>query len=277
MIAAEAEGIWSSQTVCCDMTTVRRIASMLDLPAVPWETRQNIPRGWHFPFLAYDVRRGCLRSDGFPILCHALNDPSFDRLRLLGRRVEIRADLMPDMTLQRTQYIESLEKRDGRGGASIVVNLANRLCLPDRPAALVEEVQTYVIFRGSDERPPRPGSVVDGGTDRAKRITPDSTMLFQYSALGYNTHRVHFDLDYATSTEHLPGLVVNGGLTTLLATEFLRSEFGACLTGITTRHFLPLYANRPLTLFVRETRAGFAVRCADDQGLLAMDGEWRTQ
>ena len=73
-------------------------------------------------------------------------------------------------------------------------------------------------------------------------------MLFQYSALGFNTHRIHFDRDYAREVEGHPDLVVNGGLATLLATEFLRRDLGRHLTSMSARHLAPLYVNRPMTI-----------------------------
>ncbi len=77
-------------------------------------------------------------------------------------------------------------------------------------------------------------------------------MLFQYSALGFNTHRIHFDRDYARKVEGHPDLVVNGGLATLLSTEFLRTDLSKTLKTLSARHLAPLYVNRPMTIFVRD-------------------------
>ena len=79
-------------------------------------------------------------------------------------------------------------------------------------------------------------------------VTPDETLLFQYSALGFNSHKIHLDRNYTQQVEGLPDLVVNGGLATLLMTEFLRKEKGIDLKAIKVKHIAPLYCNRPLRL-----------------------------
>jgi 3-methylfumaryl-CoA hydratase len=73
-------------------------------------------------------------------------------------------------------------------------------------------------------------------------------LLFQYSALGFNSHRIHTSREHARQVEGFPDLVVNGGLATLLLTEFLRCELGLRPTAIQVKHLAPLFCDRPMTL-----------------------------
>jgi 3-methylfumaryl-CoA hydratase len=95
---------------------------------------------------------------------------------------------------------------------------------------------------------------------------PDETLLFQYSALGFNSHKIHLDRNYAQNIEGLPDLVVNGGLATLLMTEFVRNELKLNLSEIKVKHLVPLYCNRPLTISHDESE----LKVFDDKNELAV-------
>ena len=96
--------------------------------------------------------------------------------------------------------------------------------------------------------------------------------MFQYSALGFNTHRIHFDRDYAREVEGHPDLVVNGGLATLLATEYLRRDLSLTLTSLAARHFAPLYVGRPMTIHLQRVATGQGtILLLDDGGIVAAE------
>lgn len=93
---------------------------------------------------------------------------------------------------------------------------------------------------------------------------PDQTLLFQYSALGFNSHKIHLDRDYAQKVEGLPDLVVNGGLATLLLTEFLRTDVGIKPTDINVKHTAPLFCGRSMTLAADRSEAGWQLKIYND-------------
>ena len=106
-----------------------------------------------------------------------------------------------------------------------------------------------------------------------KQIVPDETLLFQYSALGFNSHKIHLDRDYARNVEGLPDLVVNGGLSTLLLTEFLRTDLGLNLTDIKVKHIAPLYCGRKMTLCTEGGETKEKLKIFDDNNTLAVEIE----
>ncbi|MGJ7493342.1 hypothetical protein [Variovorax sp. ZT4R33] len=106
---------------------------------------------------------------------------------------------------------------------------------------------------------------------------PDETLLFQYSALGFNSHKIHINRQYAQDVEGLPDLVVNGGLITLLMTEFVAHDLAAIPLRLQTRHFAPLYCDRPLTLVAEQVGPVWRVGALDDQGVLCARMEVETQ
>jgi 3-methylfumaryl-CoA hydratase len=72
--------------------------------------------------------------------------------------------------------------------------------------------------------------------------------LFRYSALTFNGHRIHYDHPYVTRVESYPNLVMNGGLTTLLALELARTHASTPLRYMSSRNVRPLFVNRELTV-----------------------------
>jgi 3-methylfumaryl-CoA hydratase len=153
--------------------------------------------------------------------------------------------------------VRSIVRKATAAGPMAVVTLAHDLRVDSQPEAAVLETQTYLLL------PPRQagGSVPNAASAAAvraahmKTVVPDETLLFQYSAMGFNSHRIHLDREHAREVEGFPDLVVNGGLSTLLLTEFLRRDLGAIPAAITVRHVAPLFCNRAVTLAA--DRVGF--------------------
>jgi hydroxyacyl-ACP dehydratase HTD2-like protein with hotdog domain len=100
-------------------------------------------------------------------------------------------------------------------------------------------------------------------------------MLFRYSALTFNGHRIHYDLPYVTKTEGYPGLVMNGGLTTLLVFELARAHGPAPVRYIVSRNVRALFVNRPITLGGEPSADGKKAKlwAADYEGALALTAE----
>jgi 3-methylfumaryl-CoA hydratase len=109
-----------------------------------------------------------------------------------------------------------------------------------------------------------------------KRVTADPVLLFRFSALTFNSHRIHYDRAWAMETEGYPGLVVHGPLTTTLLIDFARDcNPGRSLRGYATQARAPLFEGTPFELRGRPTSDG---RAADlwavtPEGTIAMSAE----
>lgn len=263
------------------LAQARRVAAMLDID--PQQLRQGdpVPRGWHFAMLAGQSPRHALRPDGFPGL--GIPMPRTDRPRLLlgERSMAFRGNLVVGAPLRRQSAIASIVEKTGRNGPLSIVRVEHVLSgdadAPDGAASITES-QTYYLA-GPPSSPgtataTRPGRAAPDvpAAGASKVVTPDEVLLFQYSALGFNTHRIHFDRDYATRVEGHPDLVVNGGLATLLATEYLRNDLGRPVSTLSARHLAPLYVNRPLTIRPSElSDAGASLSLIDCDGRVAAE------
>jgi 3-methylfumaryl-CoA hydratase len=268
------ETITAGQSETLSLAQARRVAAMLDIDPQRLAIGDALPRGWHFALLAGETPRRDLRSDGFPGL--GVPMPQLDRPRLLlgQRSMTFQGDLSIGAVVLRRSAIASIIEKSGRNGPLSIVNIEHSLTPAGTLAPAVIESQTYYLAGLPPVASAKPAPAAAANPvapdlptgSVTKIVTPDDLMLFQYSALGFNTHRIHFDRDYARQVEGHPDLVVNGGLATLLATEYLRTDLRLAPKTLTARHLAPLYANRPITIHVETS----AVR---EGKILLLDGD----
>lgn len=256
------------------LAQARRVAAMLDINPQSLKAGDPLPYGWHFAMLAGETPRHALRSDGFPGL--GIPMPQMERARLLlgQRNTAFHGPILLGAPLRRTSRIQSITDKTGRNGPLSIVKIEHNFSGGDAVSTAIAETQTYYLAalpaRQPETSKPPPAEVPAVGL--SKVVTPDDILLFQYSALGFNTHRIHFDRDYATRVEGHPDLVVNGGLATLLATEHVRTDLGKVLRTLSARHLAPLYVNRPIMITMQTlTEAGATVSLFDSDGTLAAE------
>jgi 3-methylfumaryl-CoA hydratase len=142
-----------------------------------------------------------------------------------------------------------------------------------RGLALQEEQD--IVFRGAavpGEPAPQP-VVAESGAPWQREVRPDEVLLFRYSALTFNGHRIHYDRAYATREECYPGLVVHGPLIATLLADLVRRQLpGAQFMAFDFKAHRPLFDGRPFTLNGAPAEDGRTVRLwtADHEGHLAM-------
>jgi 3-methylfumaryl-CoA hydratase len=257
----------------CAVAQVRRVAAMLDMDPDAFAPGQALPRGWQFLLMAADTRRSALRSDGFPGLGVPMPELGLPRLLLGGRSVVFQADIPIGAAVIRTSAVRSVRQKSTASGPMAVVDIVHTLQVEGQPVPALTETQTYLLL--SAQRATLEDVDVGDGppaeADHLKTVVPDETLLFQYSALGFNSHRIHLDRAHAREREGFPDLVVNGGLTTLLLTEFLRRDLGVQPKALAARHVAPLYCNRPMTLAAFRKGADWVLKAFDDRNRLAVD------
>ena len=129
--------------------------------------------------------------------------------------------------------------------------------------------------RGASTTASPHASAADGAEPAAPKwtrtFTPTTVTLFQFSALTYNGHRIHYDHPYATGTEGYPGLLVHGPLTALLLLDAARRHGEAPVSSFRYRALAPLFADQPITLVGRRGPER-VVEALDPSGAVAMRG-----
>jgi 3-methylfumaryl-CoA hydratase len=263
----------------CSLTMVRRVAAMLDLDTQAFSNGDILPKGWHFFMLAGQTRKSELRQDGFPGLGVPIPDFGLERLLLGGRTVSYNSDIVIGSEIEKTSFVKNIKEKTTESGRMAIVTIQHELRPVSEPKPAIIETQTYILksIRNASIRNLELGirNDLEGRTSflipNSKFLIkiPDETLLFQYSALGFNSHKIHLDRDYARNIEGLPDLVVNGGLATILLTEFMRNDLGLEITEIKVKHIAPLYCNRPLTIVFEQGE----IKIYDDNNEVAVEVE----
>jgi 3-methylfumaryl-CoA hydratase len=152
-----------------------------------------------------------LGRDGHPKVGGLIPDLGLPRRMWAGGRLGFAEPLRAGVPAERRTVVEKAEHKHGRSGPLGFVTLrheirqAGRVCLT--------EWQNLVYRQDADPTAPRPvASVARTDETEARDVGFSSTLLFRYSALTFNGHRIHYDLDYAREVEGYGGLVVHGPL-----------------------------------------------------------------
>lgn len=258
----------------CSPTMVRRVAAMLDLDTRSFSEGAILPKGWHFFMLAGETPKSELRQDGFPGLGVPIPDLGLPRLLLGGRTASYNSDILIGSVVEKTSFIKSIVEKTTNSGSMAIVTIQHELRPVTASVPAIIETQTYILLsastasKNSEKKLSQPIE-----SKHQQQITPDETILFQYSALGFNSHKIHLDRDYAQNVEGLPDLVVNGGLTTLLLTEFVRTNLELEITDIKVKHVAPLYCNRTMTLTAEKSETGWKLNVFDDNNDIVVEAE----
>ena len=221
------------------------LAATLDVPL----PEGDLPPLWHW-VLFQDWRPASgLGEDGHPRRGGFL-PPVHDLPRRMwaGGRVRFLGGLRVGDDVRRTSTILKVEEKTGGAGRLVFVTVQHVL---DGPRGPVLEEEQDIVYRGTEGAAVRaadPAPAMPGALEATVR--PDAVMLFRYSALTGNGHRIHYDHPYVTGVEGYPGLVVHGPLqATLLAAHALRAAGeGARLATFRYRGLRPCFDGQDLQL-----------------------------
>lgn len=212
-----------------DPALVSRIATSLHLddgaPRAP-QLGAALPALWHWCFFQTPAPFAGLSEDGHPRRGGFLPPIELPRRMWAGGSLTFHGPLPVGAAITRRSRIQSIEEKSGRSGALTFVSVAHSYFHGDR--LMLEEYQD-LVFReaatgGSAPAPTKPVEPLPEPT-HARVQFPNTVTLFRYSALTFNSHRIHFDRDYAVNEEGYEGLVVHGPL---LATQLCSFALEAC-------------------------------------------------
>jgi 3-methylfumaryl-CoA hydratase len=187
-------------------------------------TGAPVPPGFHWTLFPPLARQSELGRDGHQKRGGFLPPVVLPRRMWAGGRLAFHAPLFVGEEIRRISEIERVQEKRGKSGRLVFVLVRHRL---SGAAGLAIEEEHDIVYREA----PTPGAeapAADAGAEPAPRgewrreIVPDDVLLFRYSALTFNGHRIHYDRRYATAEEGYPGLVVHGPLIATLLLDLLR-------------------------------------------------------
>jgi 3-methylfumaryl-CoA hydratase len=254
-----------------DASAVRAMAATLDLETAP-APGEALPPGWQWLFFNPAVRRSALGADGHPQRGGFLPPISLPRRMWAGSRVQYLRALPVDANATRRSRILKIEKKSGKRGTLWFVTVGH-VTSCDGAACIVEEQD--IVYReaapAGAAAAPAP-AVHEAQAQWQRDFRADSTLLFRYSALTFNGHRIHYDQTYARNEEGYPDLVVHGPLTATLLQQFaVEHGDGRRLARFDFRGVSPLFVERPFSLEGRTAADGsLELWARGPQGELAM-------
>lgn len=213
-----------------------------------------LPHLWHWIYFTPQAATAALGEDGHPQRGGFLPPIELPRRMWAGGRLTFHRDLRIGERVERTTTIASITEKRGETGQLLFVTLHHRLSSNGELA--LEEEQDLVYRAPPPAAAAGPASVPAAAAPEAadweRTLVPDPVLLFRYSALTFNSHRIHYDLPYATEVEGYPALVVHGPLlATLLMDLHHRQQPDATVRGFSFRARQPSFAGRPLRLAAR--------------------------
>ena len=207
----------------------------------------HLPPLWHWlHFLDRPAQRE-LGPDGHPLAGRFLPPIPERRRMFAGGRFTVRRPLPFGGTVTRRSELASTALKHGRSGEMLFVTVRHTFVEGGEEIAVEE--QDLVYRSGDPANRPAPPSFDEPEADGPWLLwmTADPTLLFRFSALTYNAHRIHYDEKYATQVEGHPGLVVHGPLLAILCLELPRRA-GRDVRRVSFRARSPVYAGQPFAV-----------------------------
>jgi len=223
-------------------------AATFDEPADAVGDGAPLPLLWHWFYFLPRAPQQALGEDGHPALGGFMPPVPYPRRMFAGSRVRVHAPLRIGRTATREAVIQDVVLKSGRSGNLAFVTVAYRfvqdgvLCLEEEQDIVYREAGAAIAIPSIAEPPAVPAGAW------TRTITPDSPLLFRFSALTFNAHRIHYDRGYATSAEGYPGLVVHGPLTALLLVQLVREHIPRPVHAFRFRGLTPLFDLAPFHL-----------------------------
>lgn len=259
----------------------RRMAAFLDHDPGVLKNGSNVPAHWFAMVCTpFDVQSR-LGDNGHVHGGEFMPPVTLGRRNLGGRRVECFQPMRIGQEIVRTSRITAIVHKTGRAGRMCIVTVRNEYRQQDSGLTVTDE-QDVIFSEGlARQGVPQVQAQAQAAVKEANDDTvatagflPDARMLFRFSALTFNAFRVHYDAPYATEVERLPGLVVNGSLTTLKVWDFATRRSGMALKSSISRNLLPLHAGNPVVIELKESGNGsFTARAGTSAGVTAVQVE----
>ena len=199
------------------------LAATLDREDTTFANGDSLPALWHWLYFLHPARQSALAIDGHPHRGDFLPPIPLPRRMWAGSRLQFLRPLRLGETIERVSSIKSVSLKQGRSGDLAFVCVGHDF---SSSSGLLLREEHDIVYRdvakeNAAAAQPLPA---DDKFDFERTITPDPVLLFRYSALTFNGHRIHYDRAYASETESYPGLVVHGPLLATLLLELFSEK-----------------------------------------------------
>jgi 3-methylfumaryl-CoA hydratase len=235
------------------LAPVLEAAATIDDTTTEYANGGALPPLWHWFYFLPRVPQSTLGDDGHPPRGGFMPPIPYPRRMFAGARLRFHRPLTIGQPAQREGVIRNIALKSGRSGALAFVTV--NYSFHQQGELCIEEEQD-IVYR--EPGPPLPAPqpvdlppVPEGAWSRT--VTPDTRLLFRFSALTFNAHRIHYDRPYATQEEGYPGLVFHGPLTAILLLDMVHKHVARRVAAFSFRGQSPLFDLAPFRLVARPT------------------------
>jgi len=244
--------------------------AMLDEASVPLVDGDALPLPWHWFHFLPRATQAALDGDGHPHRGGFLPPIPYPRRMFAGARMQVHRPLRVGRPALREGVIRNVVMKSGKTGALAFVTVAYRF-VQDGQLCLEEEQDIVYREAGAAVAAPKPTDLAappEGSWSRT--LQPDSRLLFRFSALTFNAHRIHYDRAYAVDIEGYPGLVVHGPLTAVLLLQLVRQSTPRPVVAFSFRGVAPLFDLGPVRLLGRLADDAVELEAQGPDGAVAL-------
>ena len=225
-----------------ELWPVTAMMAALDVPAEDWPQRgDTLPPTAHWNYFVPRVPQSKIDTDGHPQRGDFLPPIPLPRRMWAGSRINYYNPLIIGEQVTKTSTVQDIKVKEGRSGSLAFVTVKH--AYSNSEGVALEEEQD-LVYR---DNPPAATSVPERkpapeGAEWSREINPDTPLLFRYSAVTFNAHKIHYDYPYATEVEGYPALIVQGQLiATLLLDNWQRNNPNDTVTRFSFKAMSPLF------------------------------------
>lgn len=252
-----------------DLRIAQALAATLDHDPATFSEGDALAPLWHWVYFTPNACTKELGTDGHPQRGGFLPPVELPNRMWAGGRLNFVQPLTVGERVERVSRILRCERKGGRSGDLVFVTVEHSISGANG-VALIEEHD--IVYRNAAPMGPRlAGEQAPTVADYRANINPNPVLLFRYSALTFNGHRIHYDHPYVTQVEGYPGLIVHGPLTaTLLLETFRRQHPDKQVKTFAFRAVGPLFDRHYFDVCGRITGPDSAELWTDEAGRLTM-------
>jgi 3-methylfumaryl-CoA hydratase len=229
-----------------------------------------LPPGWHWIYFVDAPGIDQLGRDGHAALGEFLPPVALPQRMWAGTRLRFYTPILIGEQLRKVSEVVNVARKTGKSGELCFVTV-NHKYYSDTDLRL-EENHDIVYREDRSSKRQSHSSQVDSDCDTSSIVMPSTTLLFRYSALTFNGHRIHYDLDYCRQVEGYPGLVVHAPLVATLMLGLAEQRYAGqdvSFSEFRQRSVTPLFHDNPVSISLRDTESGCEIWAADHKGRLA--------
>ena len=249
------------------------LAAALDQPTAP-RAGETLPPLWHWIYFLNYHRHSELAADGHRKRGGFVPPVQLPRRMFAGAKLTFIEPLTVGEQARRVSTIRDLTPKKGRTGDLVFLRIHNEM-VGQRGPAIIEEQD--IVYREA----PKPGTDNERSVPAKAQLTADwslevradEALLFRYSALIFNAHRIHYDRPYATEHEGYAGLVVHGQLVATMLAELVRANVDTPLRTFSFRAMRPIVDIAPFRICGARDGVRVSLWAEDDIGVVAMEAE----